>query len=98
MTMDSGDSPSAQDVNPVVEASPSAVELSVEGMHCQSCVLLIEETLADVPAVRQVVVDLDAGRATVRFDAGDISVDALCAAVTGLGYPTSPLAPGDPGA
>ena len=96
--MDTGDIPSTQDVNPVVGASPSTVDLSVDGMHCQSCVLLVQETLADVPAVHQVVVDLDAARATVSFDAGGISVDALCAAVTGLGYPTSPLAPGDPGA
>lgn len=96
MAMDSGDIPSTQDANAVVGASRSTVELSVEGMHCQSCVLLIEETLADVPAVDQVVVDLDAARARVSFDPGGISVDALCAAVTGLGYPTSPLAPGDP--
>jgi hypothetical protein len=63
----------------------------------QSCVLLIEETLADHPAVRQVIVDLDSARASVTFAPEGISADAVCATVTALGYPASPLAPGDPG-
>ena len=45
----------------------------------------------------RVAVDLDAASATVTFEAGTTSLDALCAIVTGLGYPATPLAPGDPG-
>jgi copper chaperone CopZ len=87
----------ARHVDPLVGDDPATIELSIEGMHCQSCVLLIEETLADDPAVDRVVVDLDSARATVTFSPEGISADALCATVTALGYPASPLAPGDPG-
>ena len=87
----------ARQVDPQVGDGPATIELFIEGMHCQSCVLLIEETLADDPAVGRVVVDLDSARATVTFAPERISVDAVCATVTALGYPASPLVPGDPG-
>ena len=96
MAVETGGIPRTKATAPVVGAFRSTVELSVEGMHCQSCALLIEETLVEDPAVDRVVVDRDGTRATVTFDSGAISVGALCAVVTGLGYPTSPLAPGDP--
>jgi copper chaperone len=69
----------------------TSTELAVEGMHCASCVLLIEETLADDPAIRSVHVDLDSARATVTFDPTATSVEAVCAMVEGLGYPAGPL-------
>ena len=75
----------------------ATIDLAIEGMHCQSCVLLIQETLADDPAVRRVVVDLDSARATVTFAPQGTTADAVCATVTALGYPASPLVPGDPG-
>ena len=95
--MEPGATSPARRVDPQVGVGPATIELSIEGMHCQSCVLLIEETLADHPAVRQVIVDLESARASVTFAPEGISADAVCATVTTLGYPASPLAPGDPG-
>jgi copper chaperone CopZ len=95
--MEPGATSPARRVDPLVGDGPATIELSIEGMHCQSCMLLIEETLADHPAVRQVIVDLDSARASVTFAPEGISADAVCATVTALGYPASPLAPGDPG-
>ena len=72
----------------------SEVELAVSGMHCPSCVALIEETLGRDPAVLGVAVDLDAARARVRFDGTALSVDDLCTAVAGVGYGATPLSSG----
>jgi Cu+-exporting ATPase len=67
------------------------VELAVNGMHCSSCASLIEETLARDPRVHRAAVDLEAGRASVVYDPGAITVDDLCAAVTEAGYVATPL-------
>jgi copper chaperone CopZ len=74
---------------------PATVELHVDGMHCQSCVSVIEETLGRGPGVHRATVDLDAARASVTFDRATVSVADLCAAVTGAGYVATPLPPGD---
>jgi copper chaperone CopZ len=72
------------------------VVLDVAGMHCQSCAALIEETLARDPGVQRVVVDLDAGRASVVYDPDAVSVSAVCAALRSVGYSAVPVAAGDP--
>jgi hypothetical protein len=41
-------------------------------------------------------VDLGQGRASVAFDRGAISVDELCATVTGAGYAATPIASPNP--
>lgn len=71
------------------------VELVVQGMHCQSCAALIEETLVRDPRVRTATVDLDRARASVVFDASALSIDELCAAVTSVGYQATPVASGE---
>jgi len=79
-------------------SEPRTIELLVEGMHCGSCVALIEETLVAAPGVRGAVVDLESGRASVVVSPGDVSIDALCAAIAGAGYSATPLLPADPAA
>ncbi len=78
-------------------AGASSVELEIEGMHCDGCAALIQETLDEDPAVRTVLVDLEAGRASVVFDPETTSPEGLCAAVVELGYEAHPLAVGEPG-
>ncbi len=84
---------------PPLGARPSegvaTVELVVEGMHCPSCVALIEETLRDDPAVHAAAVDLDAARASVTYDPSATSVDDVCTAVARAGYAAT-AAPGEP--
>jgi copper chaperone CopZ len=65
------------------------VRLALTGMHCGSCVALIEEVLMDQSGVAAAAVDLEGGTARVTFDPSEVSVDALCAAVTGAGYGAS---------
>jgi copper chaperone CopZ len=80
---------------PTPTGEDATAALTLEGMHCRSCALLIEETLVGEPGVHQATVDLDAGRAMVRFDPSTISVETLCAAVAGAGYRATPLAADD---
>ncbi|WP_308312977.1 cation transporter [Streptomyces sp. ISL-1] len=62
------------------------VALLVEGMHCTSCGLLIDDELEDLPGVRSSSTDVKAGRTTVRLDDGaDVDTAALVAAVEQAG-------------
>jgi copper chaperone CopZ len=72
-------------------SSPALVTagLDLTGMHCASCVALIEESLGAHPGVAQVRVDLETARATVVFDAGVTGLDELCGVVAGAGYGAS---------
>jgi len=68
----------------------TSVELLVTGMHCGSCVALIEETLREQSGVSSATVDLDSARAVVGFDSSQIDVDALTVAVAEAGYVATP--------
>ncbi|MEU9125660.1 heavy-metal-associated domain-containing protein [Streptomyces sp. NPDC048506] len=68
------------------EADGPQVELLVEGMHCNSCGLLIDDELEDIPGVRSSATDMKTGRTTVRLEEGaDLDVAALVAAVQQAG-------------
>ncbi|MFD8644192.1 MULTISPECIES: heavy-metal-associated domain-containing protein [Streptomyces] len=69
------------------------VVLEVEGMHCTSCGLLIDDELEEVPGVRSARTDVRSGRSTVRFEEGAVvDTDALVAAVRQAGeYEARPV-------
>jgi copper chaperone CopZ len=69
----------------------ATAELHIEGMHCSSCVALIEESLTEQAGVAEAVVDLEASRAVVRYDPRLIGPDALLATVVAAGYPATPV-------
>lgn len=58
--------------------------LKVDGMTCAHCVKHVSEALRAVPGVRDVEVQLEAGRARVRHDGASIA--SLLAAVEDAGY------------
>ncbi len=60
--------------------------LEIEGMHCASCVQHVERALKGVPGVRSAAVNLAAETATVEYDAGRVSREALERAVAAAGY------------
>jgi copper chaperone len=60
----------------------------VEGMHCGSCPLLIDDTLEDVPGVSRSRTELKAGLSTVWLDAGT-DPQRVLDAITSLGYAAS---------
>jgi copper chaperone CopZ len=67
-----------------------AAELAVDGMHCASCAALVEEVLTEHDGVTSATVDLDAARASVRYDPARVDVAGLVALVADAGYAATP--------
>jgi copper chaperone CopZ len=55
-------------------------------MHCGSCVALVEESLNERAGVTEASVDLDSGRAVVRYDPDVLGVEELRSIITEAGY------------
>ena len=68
-------------------------ELLVTGMTCQNCARHVTEAIQSVPGVRSASVSLEAGRATVRWNAdAPADVPAVVSAVAAAGYEAKPIA------
>ncbi|WP_051814678.1 cation transporter [Streptomyces iakyrus] len=74
------------------ETGPVVV-LQVEGMHCSSCGLSIDDELEEVPGVRSARTDVRSGRSTIRLEEeATVDTDALVAAVRRAGeYTAQPV-------
>ena len=62
--------------------------LHVEGMSCSHCLRMVSEALSRLEGVR--VESVQVGRARVEYDPDTVTPEAVAAAVTAAGYPTSP--------
>ncbi|MFA6039035.1 MAG: heavy metal translocating P-type ATPase [Candidatus Peribacteraceae bacterium] len=62
------------------------VSLSLSGMHCASCALLIERGLKKTPGVQQANVNFAAEKASILFDTSAVHVEDLLLAVKKAGY------------
>ena len=70
-------------------AGERAVTLAVENVGCVTCAPIVKRTLSRMPGVRRVVVaELNgAAAATVSFDDGQVTPEAMATAVTNAGFP-----------
>ncbi|MEK7478095.1 MAG: cation transporter, partial [Patescibacteria group bacterium] len=59
---------------------------SIKGMHCASCVMIIERSLKDVAGVKDAVVNLATNKATVTYNPDEVTEDKLTSAVSNVGY------------
>lgn len=59
--------------------------LRVEGMHCGSCAVLIDDALEDVPGVRSTQTSVKTGRSIVEAESA-CGPDEIIAAIQELGY------------
>ena len=59
---------------------------SIKGMHCASCVAVIEGSLKKIPGVESAVVNLANTKATVSFDPTIVTDEHLSSAVANVGY------------
>lgn len=64
--------------------------LRVDGMHCGSCALLIDETLQDLAGVRKATTSRRKGRSTVELDPAQCTPEDVTDAITALGYRAIP--------
>lgn len=60
--------------------------LPVKGMTCMGCVSSVKRVLGNLPGVTQTEVSLEKAQATVTYDAGKTSLEALKSAITDAGY------------
>ncbi|XP_004619601.1 copper-transporting ATPase 2 isoform X1 [Sorex araneus] len=60
------------------------LQLRVEGMHCKSCVLNIEENIGRLPGVQNIHVSLENRTAQVQYDPARVSPEALQRAIEAL--------------
>lgn len=59
---------------------------TVDGMHCASCTLLIDEVLEDLEGVRRSTTSLRKRRAIVEYDSTTCTPEAVVAAIAEAGY------------
>ena len=58
----------------------------VKGMHCASCVRVIEKSLSKVPGVSAATVNLAMEKASVSYDPNQVTDEHLSSAVANVGY------------
>ncbi len=65
--------------------------LKVEGMWCGSCAYFVKQALMETPGVLDAKVSMRTATATVTYDQTQTEVEALIAATTNYGYPSTVL-------
>src|SRR3989338_464929 len=63
----------------------------VKGMHCASCVAMIERTVKKIPGVESAEVNYGTEKAKISFDPSKTSAGELSKSVEHLGYSLSPV-------
>jgi len=70
-------------------STSDTLELDIQGMHCGSCALLIDDTLADLPGVVSSRTSHKSARASITVDPTQVDQAQIHAAIRELGYRTS---------
>ena len=63
----------------------------VDGMHCGSCALLIDDALEELPGVRSTQTRVKKGLSTVELDLTQSRPEDVIGAIEQLGYRASPV-------
>lgn len=71
-------------------AETQTVTLSVPGMTCAACPIIVKRALSRVDGVESVAVDFNQKQATVAYDDARTTVQALTQATENAGFPSSP--------
>ncbi len=64
----------------------TSVKLKTTGMHCPSCSMLIEMTVADLDGVRSVTSDHRTGETDVTYDPERVTPEAIADSIRRAGY------------
>lgn len=68
----------------------TTLRLTTTGMHCASCSMLIDMSLADLEGVKSSVSDHAAGTTVVVYDPSVTDMDTIIGTIRGLGYDATP--------
>ena len=71
-------------------AGGQTVTLAVEKMYCAACPYIVEQSLAKIPGVENVIVSFEKKTATVTYDDQKTTVAKLTDATLQAGYPSAP--------
>jgi copper chaperone len=66
--------------------SETTVRLKTSGMHCNSCSMLVQMTVEDLPGVAAVKADYPTGITEVTYDPDVLDVAQIIDAVVQAGY------------
>jgi len=60
--------------------------INISGMSCNHCKIAVEKAIKALAGVEEVKVDLEGGKATVRYDSDKVDGEALRSVVKDAGY------------
>ncbi len=61
-------------------------ELAVEGMHCRSCNMLVDDDVSAIAGVQSVKADFASGKVSLEFDGSAETLEKARSAIRKLGY------------
>lgn len=61
-------------------------KLHVKGMHCKSCVMLVEEAVAEIKGVESVKANLENEEVTLIFDGANTTLEEVKKTIIEEGY------------
>ena len=67
----------------------TTIVLAIQGMHCASCGMLIDEAVEELAGVRRSSTDTKAERTTVELDGAGAGPPEVVAAIEAEGYTAS---------
>jgi copper ion binding protein len=68
------------------ESAVVTADIIVDGMSCQNCADKIDAALSELEGVKEVDVRLEQGTASVKYDPALVTMPAVEASITKLGY------------
>jgi copper chaperone len=63
-------------------------DITIKGMHCHSCEMLLTDVLSDIDGVDEAKVSIKEGRAEVKYDPAKTDEAKMRAAIEAEGYTT----------
>lgn len=70
----------------------ASCELTVSGMRCQNCGLLIDDVLEEMSGVVRARTEVRRGSTRVEYDPDLVDLDTIAAAIAEVGYTAVPTA------
>jgi len=61
-------------------------KIKINGLHCNSCVFAVENSIKDLDGIKDVKVDLDTGILNLDYDSDKVSLNDIDEAVKEAGF------------
>lgn len=65
-------------------------QIKVNGMHCNSCVLAVQNSLEDVEGIENAKADLESGNVQIELDTNKVSIEDINEAIQDVGFELDP--------